>query len=409
MIDETHDDVELGDLQEEDDAFLPGRNGAPRKGQSDSIFTRWLPSRLRVFFENLSRMKLVIIILATFIFLLALLSMWNRKALSVNIPADSLSMSKELVKEMSGTSIPDYVFEFAPLVFLDRGDPYFPSDMATHLKHTHPTKDWKNITDAVRPLDLDNLHTLNDEGGKDVYLTSTVDLITLPPFLKGQKPDPKTLQTAGAISCVIIVVDKGSGITDAFFMYFYTYNKGPAALGHEVGNHLGDWEHNMVRFKDGEPQAVWYSQHDYGEAYSYSAVQKIGNRPVAFSARGSHANYATAKNHDLHEYNADVPAHIVFDRTSQGPLWDPTLSANYYTFSTLDSKFTPAIKDTPVNYLYFEGMWGDAERPADMEGQEDFHGFKKWTGGPRGPLDKHLDRPDVCLPNRPTCEIKTSL
>lgn len=129
----------------------------------------------------------------------------------------------------------------APLVFLDRADPYFPSDMATHLAHTHPTKDWENITDAVQTLDLDNLHTLNDEGGKDVYLTSTVDLITLPPFLKGQKPDQKTLQTAGAISCVIIVVDKGSGIMDAFFMYFYTYNKGPAALGHEVGNHLGDW------------------------------------------------------------------------------------------------------------------------------------------------------------------------
>ncbi|CZR62114.1 related to VPS62 Vacuolar Protein Sorting [Phialocephala subalpina] len=339
-------------------------------------------------------MKLVILTLATFIVLLALLSIWNRKALSVKISSDSLSMSKELKKEMSGTSIPGYVLEYAPLVFLDRADPYFPSDMATHLAHTHPTKDWKNITDAVQTLNLDNLHTLGDEGGKDVYLTSTVDLITLPPFLKGQKPDQKTLQTAGAISCVIIVVDKGSGIMDAFFMYFYTYNKGPAALGHEVGNHLGDWEHNMVRFKDGEPQAVWFSQHDYGEAYTYSTVQKIGNRPVAFSARGSHANYAIAKNHDLHEYR---------------PLWDPTLSANYYTFSTSDSKFTPAIKDTPVNYLYFEGMWGDAERPADMEGQENFHGFKKWTGGPRGPLDKHLDRKDVCLPNRPTCEIKTSL
>lgn len=124
---------------------------------------------------------------------------------------------------------------------LDRGDPYFPSDMATHISHTHPTMSWENVTDAPTPLTLDNLDSLNPFGGENVYLTSTEDLITLPSYLKGQKPDPDTLQTAGAISCVIIVVDKGDGITDAFFMYFYTYNKGPAALGHEVGNHLGDW------------------------------------------------------------------------------------------------------------------------------------------------------------------------
>ncbi len=105
----------------------------------------------------------------------------------------------------------------------------------------------------------------------------------------------------------------------------------------------------------------------------------------------------------------DVPAHIVFDRTSQGPLWDPTLSANYYTYSLSSQNFTPALQGTPVNYLYFLGKWGDDDRPDDMEGQENFHGFKKWTGGPRGPIDKHLDREDVCLPKRETCEIKTRL
>lgn len=49
----------------------------------------------------------------------------------------------------------------------------------------------------------------------------------------------------------------------------------------------------MVRFLNGQPQAVWFSQHAYGEAFSYSAVEKKGQRPVAYSANGSHANYAT--------------------------------------------------------------------------------------------------------------------
>jgi hypothetical protein len=48
-IDEAHEDVELGDL--ENDAFIPKPYDKP------SIFTRWMPHRLRDFFENLSRIK----------------------------------------------------------------------------------------------------------------------------------------------------------------------------------------------------------------------------------------------------------------------------------------------------------------------------------------------------------------
>lgn len=58
MIDTTpHDDVELGDL--ENDAFLPGQeNGGLKKGYSSpSILTRWMPQRLKAFVENLSRLK----------------------------------------------------------------------------------------------------------------------------------------------------------------------------------------------------------------------------------------------------------------------------------------------------------------------------------------------------------------
>ena len=69
-------------------------------------------------------------------------------------------------------------------------------------------------------------------------------------------------------------------------------------------------------------------------------------------------------------------------------------------------KLTPAKDDTPVNYLEFQGWWGDQEYGDVVEGQEKFMGFHKWTGGPQGPIFKHLDRKDVCLPNRPVCVIK---
>lgn len=48
----------------------------------------------------------------------------------------------------------------------------------------------------------------------------------------------------------------------------------------------------MVRFENGEPQAVWYSQHSGGEAFTYDAVLKIDGRPVSYSGQGTHANYA---------------------------------------------------------------------------------------------------------------------
>lgn len=50
----------------------------------------------------------------------------------------------------------------------------------------------------------------------------------------------------------------------------------------------------MVRFKNGEPKALWYSQHSGGQAFTYDALEKRDKRPIAYSANGTHAVYATA-------------------------------------------------------------------------------------------------------------------
>lgn len=52
-------------------------------------------------------------------------------------------------------------------------------------------------------------------------------------------------------------------------------------------------EHSMIRFHNGIPTAVFYSQHSDGAAYSYTAVTKSGLRPISYVATGSHANYPT--------------------------------------------------------------------------------------------------------------------
>lgn len=77
-------------------------------------------------------------------------------------------------------------------------------------------------------------------------------------------PDPVTHETVGAKSCAIIVYDHGdaNGTVDAFYMYFYAFNLGLNVLGQVLGNHVGDWEHSMMRFQNGTPVSVWLSQHD---------------------------------------------------------------------------------------------------------------------------------------------------
>jgi hypothetical protein len=97
-----------------------------------------------------------------------------------------------------------------------------------------------------------------------------------PEWILGVKPD-STGKTDGAVSCAIIVNDHGGGLVDAFYMYFYAFNYGGTYFGFTIGDHVGDWEHNMIRFQNGQPQAIWYSQHNNGEAFTYSTTKKYNN------------------------------------------------------------------------------------------------------------------------------------
>ncbi|CZS91374.1 uncharacterized protein RAG0_02018 [Rhynchosporium agropyri] len=450
-----HDEVELGDL--ENDAFLPSEGNTKRPPfRQHGILTRWIPHRIWRFIEILSRLSSMFLILILFVLAVSFAAYRHKDLITASeINPKSLALREELAKRLNGTSIPDFVLEYAPYVYLHKDDVYLPSDLAKHLENTHPTVDFKDVKGGPDVWTLDNLNSLNDlggHGGKNVFLSSKEDLTTRPDFLHGQAPDPLTYRTDNATSCVVIVVDKGDGVIDAFYMYWYIFNDGPAALGHQVGNHLGDWEHNMIRFRNGTPTAVWYSQHEFGLALTYPAVEKIGKRPVSYSAKGSHANYAVPGNLDLHDTSTSlhnfpysfpsspalhsliiprslpsrfshaklltniflsfsdglIPAHIVYDRTSRGKLWDPSLSAYYYTYSVPNKTFTAAINDTPVNYLYYQGRWGDDQLPLEQHGQEDFHKFMKWVAGPLGPWFKDLDRRDVCLSGK-ECVVEDSL
>lgn len=205
------------------------------------------------------------------------------------------------------------------------GETYFPSDIGAQLTNTHPDLNYTPIAGTQSPLTLDNLNTsLSTYPGSELYLTSLENVTTNPAWLNGVKPD-STGKTENAVSCAIIVNDHSSdnsGFVDVFYMYFYAFNYGTflAILNdtldpYPIGNHVGDWEHNMIRFQNGTPQAVWYSQHDNGEAFTYDCLEKSGIRPITYSANGSHANYAVSGPHSHGIPDINLPIGPVTDNT----------------------------------------------------------------------------------------------
>lgn len=295
-------------------------------------------------------------------------------------------------------------------MWLDEGEAYFPSDIYAQVENTHPNINLTTIKHPPAPLTLHNLDILNAYGhnGRNVFLTSNIDVTTEPVWLTGIVPD-STGRTKNITSTAIIVTDYGAGNVDAFYMYFYAYNQGNNVFFKELGDHIGDWEHNMIRFENGTPSTMWFSQHGNGQAFTYECLEKKGIRPISYSAKGSHANYAIAGTHDHLIPDLNLPGGILQDYTSRGLIWDPTLSSYFYKYSANASAFEP-INGSPVGAMYYRGRWGDQQYPdSDPKQPPPFFGFRKFVSGPTGPWDKDLNRTKVCPDNGIPCIVRTAL
>ncbi|KAI0387110.1 hypothetical protein F5Y04DRAFT_76970 [Hypomontagnella monticulosa] len=213
------------------------------------------------------------------------------------------------------------------------------------------------------------------------------------------KPDESGYSRAPA---TLILVDKGSGIVDAFWFFFYAYNLGQTVLGTRYGNHVGDWEHCMIRFESGIPRAVFFSEHEGGQAYAWHAVEKRGNvtdiqRPVIYSAVGSHAMYATPGDHPY-----VLPFKMLKDVTDRGPLWDPAKNLRGYWYdytTTKDDRGLEPVKenaDEPTSWFHYKGTWGDKLYGLDDVRQWRLFGQYHYVTGPQGPKFKNLGREKVC-------------
>ncbi|EPE02697.1 vacuolar protein sorting-associated protein [Ophiostoma piceae UAMH 11346] len=264
--------------------------------------------------------------------------------------------------------------------------------------------------------------------------------------IHGYEPDEGGYSKAPAI---LVLVDKGSGILDAFWFFFYSYNLGQTVLKVRYGNHVGDWEHSMIRFENGVPRALFLSEHAGGQAYAWDALEKRNatssttgltvERPVIYSAVGSHAMYALPGTHPY-----VLPFKMLRDETDRGPLWDPAKNnlAYYYDYkhdkhgggaveeatmaasaenegdglvgkkrpgTKLPSSLVAASKnaDASTSWFHFRSPWGDETYELGDARQWRLFGQYHYITGPQGPKFKNLGRNKVCQTKR--CRILYSL
>ncbi|CCK68519.1 Vps62p KNAG_0B00710 [Huiozyma naganishii CBS 8797] len=314
--------------------------------------------------------------------------------------------------------LPQFITDNCPLVHLYSEERYWPSDIQDYVSHFHLTnRDGENISTSRKLTlqDLKETYTVKLKNGtyanvhsSEIYMTADSDFDEDPPWLLGHQPEYGT----GSIRdgpAVVIVVDKGNGWVDAYWFYFYPFNWGPYIMGGGPwGNHVGDWEHSLVRFYMGQPKYLWMSAHGGGSAYKFEAIEKVKKlrrvdgkvkneivmRPLIFSARGTHANYASVGQH-----SHDVPFFFMplSDFTDRGPMWDPSL--NYYGYM-FDGESVSSIGDREADlgsqWLHFEGRWGDKQLPWRDPRQRWCPVQWKYIDGPKGPLFKNLQRVSLC-------------
>jgi hypothetical protein len=219
------------------------------------------------------------------------------------------------------------------------------------------------------------------------------------PSTPTHKPDEDGYSRAPS---VLVLVDKGSGILDAFWFFFYSYNLGQTVFNIRFGNHVGDWEHAMIRFEAGIPRALYLSEHEGGQAYAWAALEKhvpqgVGagegrraaeERPVVYSAVGSHAMYAMPGNHPF-----VLPFGLLKDATDEGPLWDPAknMYAYFYDYEAgggSDCQAPPGLvpaarnPDAPTSWFHFAGLWGDELYGLNDERQWRLFGQYHYVSGP---------------------------
>jgi hypothetical protein len=153
------------------------------------------------------------------------------------------------------------------------------------------------------------------------------------------------------------------------YWFFYAFNDGPTqGKADGVDDHEGDWERICVRLNpNNRAIEVAYYQHDGPpKKLKWKHVPKSGSHPLVFSAKGSHASYASAGDKPIHHKVLGKNVRIATDHASYGKQW--------HTRNHL-------VNAHDQGWYGYGGAWGEV-------------GENEHTTGPQGPSRFKAPAPD---------------
>ncbi|KAI9335011.1 hypothetical protein DFJ73DRAFT_663451 [Zopfochytrium polystomum] len=215
---------------------------------------------------------------------------------------------------------------YAPLIKYHPDELYFSSSVDYMWPHyTMLNGDGSPVPGAPSPLNAGNVDFLTRQG-KDASGT----YLSVPGSPAG---DPKVgpgdsylyvgrdLGTSAPIYAFVVPKDFA---VDIYYWVFSPYNLGKkiTGLGY-VGDHVGDWEHIMVRTLNGAAVSVDYNAHSggAGEGSLKADDPRItwsGTHPVAYAALGSHGLWPTAGSN---VYKTIAGVYKLVDECGDGAEW----------------------------------------------------------------------------------------
>ena len=140
------------------------------------------------------------------------------------------------------------------------------------------------------------------------------------------------------MKCYSFAVEKEYTYLDLCYHLFFPYNKAKTLFGMQFGNHVGDWEHVVVRLKifndNGQlsyaPVLVKYSIHSKRLYMPWDSAPKFEDTHViGFIANGSHGIWPHA---GKNVYEDRVVVKLT-DICSEGEAWDTWKDGTLETFS----------------------------------------------------------------------------
>lgn len=242
---------------------------------------------------------------------------------------------------------------YAPILYFEKNERVFPVAVAYHVSNSNLNK-----SDDGTPVLIDANPSVEELSGytnmgENYYLDNRKGTIEDERIIDDYR---EHMAEYGYTVYAHVFGDGGNTIVQ--YWMFYAFNQGT------LNTHEGDWEMIQVVLNvTGKPVEAMYSQHVGGQRASWNQVQKSGDHPKVYVARGSHANY-------FRYYQGKLG--LASDYVGKN---GKVLKPEAYTLVLLGEQGT-GNHVAGQNWIDFAGRWGD------FGGEEDEVRGKR---GPYGP------------------------